>query len=315
MIVTYIHMDMVIFVQECGRGGKCAYKLTYTYAWKFKWECRRKRKIDWCQHNWQGYVMCTSIGSVTEVYPSSSPWPLLSKINNQTFFRLGVSCFLLNPASIQIFVTKPVRVKVTCDTQACSQLHFHGVMTRCLFIDTCIYAYTYTHTHKHRYVCLYLYTYSFSFHIYVYTCIYTYTHVQTSFHILWYMYTCIHTYTHVQTCVWNSLLALKLFVLESFFKIREYWLRFVNIGFFLRFFSFFLFLPFVCVYKALTWDSTAQRVCSPGAAGFNPPEFLSPCGLPVSCCLAMSVVWSLGGAHVVLSLGGAHVVLPRPGSS
>ena len=31
---------------------------------------------------------------------------------------------------------------------------------------------------------------------------------------------------------------------------------------------------------------------SPGA-GFNPPEFLLPCGLPVSCCLATSVVRSL----------------------
>jgi len=39
----------------------------------------------------------------------------------------------------------------------------------------------------------------------------------------------------------------------------------------------------------LTSDSTAQCVCSPGA-GFNPPEFLSPCGLPVLCCLATSVV-------------------------
>jgi len=41
----------------------------------------------------------------------------------------------------------------------------------------------------------------------------------------------------------------------------------------------------------LTGDSTAQRVCPPGA-GFNPPEFLSPCVLPVSCCLAVSVVRS-----------------------
>jgi len=39
----------------------------------------------------------------------------------------------------------------------------------------------------------------------------------------------------------------------------------------------------------LTRDSTAQCLCLPGA-GFNPPEFLSPCGLPVSCCLATSVV-------------------------
>ena len=39
----------------------------------------------------------------------------------------------------------------------------------------------------------------------------------------------------------------------------------------------------------LTRDSTAQCVCSPGA-GFHPPEFWSPCGLPVSCCLATSVV-------------------------
>ena len=36
-------------------------------------------------------------------------------------------------------------------------------------------------------------------------------------------------------------------------------------------------------------DSTAQCVYFPGA-GFNPPEFLSTCGLPVSCCLATSVV-------------------------
>jgi len=47
-----------------------------------------------------------------------------------------------------------------------------------------------------------------------------------------------------------------------------------------------------CFYTIyLTRDSTDQRVCSPGA-GFNPPEFLSPCGLPVSCCLATSVVQS-----------------------
>jgi len=39
----------------------------------------------------------------------------------------------------------------------------------------------------------------------------------------------------------------------------------------------------------LTRDSTAQRVCSPGA-GFNPPKKLSPCDLPVSCCLTTSVV-------------------------
>jgi len=34
IIVTYIHMDSdkAIGVYECGRGGKCLYKLTYTYA-------------------------------------------------------------------------------------------------------------------------------------------------------------------------------------------------------------------------------------------------------------------------------------------
>ena len=48
----------------------------------------------------------------------------------------------------------------------------------------------------------------------------------------------------------------------------------------------------------LTRDSTAQRVCSPGA-GFNPPEFLSPCGLPVSCCLATSVVRSRNSKRLV----------------
>jgi len=46
-------------------------------------------------------------------------------------------------------------------------------------------------------------------------------------------------------------------------------------------------------------------MCLPGA-GFNPPEFWSPCGLPVSCCLAM---WG------VQSRGGARMVFPRPGSS
>ena len=48
----------------------------------------------------------------------------------------------------------------------------------------------------------------------------------------------------------------------------------------------------------LTRDSTAQCVCSPGA-GFNPPEFPSPCGLPVSCCLATSVVRSLNSKRLV----------------
>jgi len=48
-------------------------------------------------------------------------------------------------------------------------------------------------------------------------------------------------------------------------------------------------LCFYAIY--LTKDNTAQRVCSPGA-GFNPSEHLWPCGLPVSCCLATSVVWS-----------------------
>ena len=48
----------------------------------------------------------------------------------------------------------------------------------------------------------------------------------------------------------------------------------------------------LCFYASyLTRDSTTQRVCSPGA-GFNPPEFWSPCGLPVSCCLTTSVLWS-----------------------
>jgi len=41
----------------------------------------------------------------------------------------------------------------------------------------------------------------------------------------------------------------------------------------------------------LTRDSSARRVCSP-SAGFNPPEFLSPCCLPVWCCLATSPVRS-----------------------
>jgi len=48
----------------------------------------------------------------------------------------------------------------------------------------------------------------------------------------------------------------------------------------------------LCFYtRYLTRDSTAQHVCSSGA-GFNPPEFWSSCGLPVSCCLTTSVVRS-----------------------
>jgi len=48
----------------------------------------------------------------------------------------------------------------------------------------------------------------------------------------------------------------------------------------------------LCFYATyLTRDSTTQHVCSPGV-GFNPPEFLLPCGLPVSCYLATSVVQS-----------------------
>jgi len=32
IVETYIHMNMAINVHECGRGGKCVYKWTYTYA-------------------------------------------------------------------------------------------------------------------------------------------------------------------------------------------------------------------------------------------------------------------------------------------
>jgi len=48
----------------------------------------------------------------------------------------------------------------------------------------------------------------------------------------------------------------------------------------------------------LTRDSTAQCACLPGA-GFNPPEFLSPCGLPESCRLATSVVRSRNSKRLV----------------
>jgi len=48
----------------------------------------------------------------------------------------------------------------------------------------------------------------------------------------------------------------------------------------------------------LTRDSTDQCVYSPGA-GFNPPEFLSSCGLPVLCCLATSVVRSRNSKRLV----------------
>ena len=48
----------------------------------------------------------------------------------------------------------------------------------------------------------------------------------------------------------------------------------------------------------LTRDIRAQCVCSPGA-GFNPAEFLSPCGLRVSCCLATPVVRSRNSKRLV----------------
>jgi len=53
----------------------------------------------------------------------------------------------------------------------------------------------------------------------------------------------------------------------------------------------------LCFYTIyLIRDSTAQRVCSPGA-GFNPPEFSSSCGLPVSCCLATSELFRARSKH------------------
>jgi len=58
-------------------------------------------------------------------------------------------------------------------------------------------------------------------------------------------------------------------------------------------------------------DSTTQRVCSPGA-GFNPPEFWSPCGLPVSCCLATSVVWLRNSKQLVAPPRWGPRVLPLP---
>jgi len=36
-------------------------------------------------------------------------------------------------------------------------------------------------------------------------------------------------------------------------------------------------------------ETARQSVCAPDAR-LNPPEILSPCGLPLSCCLATSVV-------------------------
>jgi len=56
-----------------------------------------------------------------------------------------------------------------------------------------------------------------------------------------------------------------------------------------RFYVFILHILFIQHNRVR--DSTAQRVCSPGA-GFNPPEKFSPYGLPVSCCLAVTVVQS-----------------------
>jgi len=78
----------------------------------------------------------------------------------------------------------------------------------------------------------------------------------------------------------------------------------------------------LCLYTTyLTRDNTAQRVCLPGA-GFNPPKILWPCGLPVSCCLATSVVRSWRGPRglpsprIFMVLGcmrAAFIPSPSPG--
>ena len=45
IINTYIHMDVVIIVHECGRGQKCVYTLTYTY------QCIRQKEMQMDDEN------------------------------------------------------------------------------------------------------------------------------------------------------------------------------------------------------------------------------------------------------------------------
>jgi len=55
---------------------------------------------------------------------------------------------------------------------------------------------------------------------------------------------------------------------------------------------------YVLCYTCYKRQHGSLCVCSPGA-GFNPLEFLSPCGLSVSCCLATSRVWSRNSKRLV----------------
>ena len=69
------------------------------------------------------------------------------------------------------------------------------------------------------------------------------------------------------------------------------------------------FSVFILPVVHLTRDSTAQRVCSPGA-GFNPPDFLSPCGLPVSRYVT-SPVASTGCPSVLLTCRSARSIISQ----
>ena len=121
-----------------------------------------------------------------------------------TFHGLRVRTSLLFPER-QMFVTKPVRDKVTCDT--CSQSHLHGVMTNvCKHAENhtwklCVNSEICTHTHV-IYVNTYTHTYApcvrirkhVHTHIY-YLCTYTWTHTHThgkplSIYVNIYTHTC-----------------------------------------------------------------------------------------------------------------------------
>ena len=58
--LSYIDINMAINVYEYGRGGKCAYKLTYIYAWITQMEVQMEE-----EERHMSKVMCTSIGTVT----------------------------------------------------------------------------------------------------------------------------------------------------------------------------------------------------------------------------------------------------------
>ena len=98
-----------------------------------------------------------------------------------------------------MFVSIPVRDKVTCDTY--SQLHFHGVMTNvCKHTknhtwELCVNTYTCTHTNVIHVNCIHTHTPPVCVYVNI-TCI---IRVHTREHSLTHMETPVHIWKHIHT--------------------------------------------------------------------------------------------------------------------